>query len=176
VKGHASAEKHPDELTFPEILNETGDELATKARRSQNLTHTDDDHWPEQTVSIIGPRGRMCGHVARKLRYCCTAPYLLSYWKDRFHWSESQVALVYLRGTHKALAKMSPDAQRRAHKLRCGWLPVNRRVSREDPDRLNGCSAFSANNLVEETLDHIFYYPCPSRRTAVRDQLADRYE
>jgi hypothetical protein len=32
VKGHASARKCPDELTFPEILNETVDELATKAR------------------------------------------------------------------------------------------------------------------------------------------------
>jgi hypothetical protein len=86
VKGHASARKRPDELTFPEILNETADELATHARRSKNLTQTDDDdHWPEQTVSIIGPRGRMCGHLAKELRYCCTAPDLLSYWKDRFH-------------------------------------------------------------------------------------------
>jgi hypothetical protein len=64
----------------------------------------------------------MCGHVAKELRYCCTAPDLLSYWKDRFHWSESQVALVDLLGTQKALVKMSPDAQRRAQKLRCGWL------------------------------------------------------
>jgi hypothetical protein len=101
VKGHASAKKRPDELTFPEILNETADELATKARRSKNITHADDEHWPEQTVCIIGARGRMCGHVSKELRYCCTAPNLLSYWKDRFRWSESQVALVDLLGTQK---------------------------------------------------------------------------
>jgi hypothetical protein len=31
----------------------------------------------------------------------------LSYWRDRFYWSESQVASVDLLGTHKALAKLS---------------------------------------------------------------------
>jgi hypothetical protein len=39
VKGHASARKRLVELTFPEILNETADKLATKARRSKK-THT----------------------------------------------------------------------------------------------------------------------------------------
>jgi ribonuclease HI len=131
VKGHASSRKDRDELTFPELLNETADELATQARSYPSLTQKDDDHWPEQTVSIIGPRGRMCGRVASELRYCCTAPDLLSYWRTRFHWSTSQVALVDLLGTKKALAKLSSDAQRRIQKLRCGWLPVNRRVSRE---------------------------------------------
>jgi hypothetical protein len=57
VKGHASSRKGPDDFTFPEILNETADELATKARQFPNLTQIDDDHWPEQTVSIIGPCG-----------------------------------------------------------------------------------------------------------------------
>jgi hypothetical protein len=75
VKGHASARKHPDELTFPEILTETADELATKACRSKNLTHTDNDHWPEQMVSIIGPRGRAAmwrrnRDTAARLRIC----------------------------------------------------------------------------------------------------------
>jgi ribonuclease HI len=46
VKGHAGARKRPDKLTFPEMLNKTVDELATKARRSENLTYMDDDHWP----------------------------------------------------------------------------------------------------------------------------------
>jgi hypothetical protein len=87
---------------------------------SQNLTQTDDDHWPEQTVSIIGPRGRICDRVARELRYCCTASDLISYWREGFHWSESQVALVDLLGTQKAIAKMSSDAKQRVQKLRCG--------------------------------------------------------
>jgi hypothetical protein len=124
VRGHASRRKQPHEFSFAEVLNEAADELATIARHSQHLTRTDDDHWPEQTVSIIGLRGRMCGRVARELRYCCTASDLLSYWQDRFHWPESQVALVDLLGTQKALAKLSYDAQRRVQKLRCGWLTV----------------------------------------------------
>jgi hypothetical protein len=82
------------------------------------------------------------------------------------------VAMVDLRGTQKALAKLSSGAQGRVQKLRCGWLPVNRQVSREDPDRMNGCSACSPSNLVEETVDHIFQCPCPSRRAAMRDRLA----
>jgi hypothetical protein len=174
VWGHASRRKQPHDFSFAEVLNEAADELATIARHSQHLTRTDDDHWLEQTVNIIGPRGRMCGRVARELRYCCTASDLLSYWQDRFHWSESQVALVDLLGTQKALAKLSYDAQRRVQqKLPCGWLSVNRRVSREDPDRLNGCSACSTSNLVEETVDHIFQCPCISRRAAMLDRLAD---
>jgi ribonuclease HI len=64
VRGHASRRKERDEFTFPEVLNKTADDLATEARKSQNLTQTDDDHWPEQTVSIIGPRRRICGRVA----------------------------------------------------------------------------------------------------------------
>jgi hypothetical protein len=104
VKGHASRRIDPADFTFPELPNETADGLATLARQSQDLTQTDDDHWPEQTVSIIGPRGRMCGRLARELRYCCTASDLISYWRDRFHWSESQVALVDILGTQKALA------------------------------------------------------------------------
>jgi hypothetical protein len=110
VRGHAGSRKPADEFTFPETLNETADGLATLARHFQNLTQTDDDHWPEQTVSVIGPRGRMCGRLASELRYCYTAPDLLSYWRDRFNWTESQVALVDLLGTQKAIVKLSPAA------------------------------------------------------------------
>jgi ribonuclease HI len=176
VKGHASSRKRPDELTFPELLNETADELATAARQSQALMQLDDAHWPEQTVSVIGPRGRMCGRLASELRFCCTAPDLLSYWRARFQWSKAQVALVDLPGTKQALAKLSSDAKQRVQKLRCGWLPVNRRVSREDPDRLNGCSACLPRNMVEETVDHLFQCPCRSRRLAMQDRLAGMFK
>ena len=108
-KDHASSQKGHDDLTFPERHSETADDLATKPRQIPNLTQMDDDHWPEQRVSIIGPRRRMCGRVASELRYYCTAPYFLSYWSDRFHWSQSQVALVDLLGTKKVLAKLSSD-------------------------------------------------------------------
>jgi ribonuclease HI len=65
VRGHASRRKERHEFIFPEVLNETAGELATTARQTQNLKQTNDDHWPEQTVNIIGPRGRMCGRAAR---------------------------------------------------------------------------------------------------------------
>jgi hypothetical protein len=71
----------------------------------------------------------MCGRLASELRYCCAAGDLRSYWCSRFHWSSSQVALLNLIGTQKALSKLSPGAKRGIQKLRCGWLPVNRRVS-----------------------------------------------
>jgi hypothetical protein len=56
---------------------------------------------------------------------------------------------------------------RQIQKLRCGWLPVNSRESRSDPDRVSGCSACSTANLVPETVDHVFQCPAPARRTAL---------
>jgi hypothetical protein len=124
------------------------------------------------SAPTLGPRGRVCGRLASELRYCCTAGNLLSYWRRRFHWSPSQVALLDTIGTQKALSKLSPDAKRRIKKLRCVWLPVNRRVSREDPDRQNGCKSCSPGNLVEETVDHILQFPHQLRRDAVHDRFA----
>ena len=63
---------------------------------------------------------------------------------------------------------MTHEAQRRVQKLRCGWLPVNRRESRCDPDRLSGCSSCSPANLVEETVDHLFQCSSSHRRAALR--------
>jgi hypothetical protein len=43
------------DFTVPEVLNEAADDLTTLARQSPIRTPQDNDHWPEQTVSIIGP-------------------------------------------------------------------------------------------------------------------------
>jgi hypothetical protein len=169
---HASSRKKEQNFTAPEVLNEAADDLATLARQSPICTPQDNDHWPEQTAIIISPRGRMCGRLASELRYCCTAGDLRSYWCSRFHWSSSQVALIDPIGTQKALSKLSPDAKRRIQKLRCGWLPVNRRVAREDPDRDKCCKACSPGNLVEETVDHILQCQHQLRRDVVRDRFA----
>jgi hypothetical protein len=114
----------------------------------------------------------MCGRLASELRYCCTAGDLRSYGCSRFHWSSSQVALLDPIGKQKALSKLSPDAKRRIQKLRCGWLPVNRRVARNDPDRDKSCKACSPGNLVEETVDHILRCPHQLRRDAMHDRFA----
>jgi ribonuclease HI len=172
VRGHASSRKKEQDFTVPEVLNEAADDLATPARQSPIRTPQDNDHWSEQTVSIIGPHGRMCGCLASELRYCCTAGDLRSYWCSRFRWLSSQVALLDPIGKQKALSKLSPDAKRRIQKLRCGWLPVNRRVSREDPDRQNGYKSCSPGNLVEETVDHILQCLHQLRRDAMHDRSA----
>jgi hypothetical protein len=52
-------------------------------------------------------------------------------------------------------------------KHRYGSLTVNMRVSREDPDRLSGCSACSPGNLVDETVDHVFQCSCSARHSAI---------
>jgi hypothetical protein len=114
----------------------------------------------------------MCGRLASELRYCYTAGDLRSYWYSRFHWSSSQVVLIDPLGTQKALSKLSPDAKRRIQKLRCGWLPVNRRVAREDPDRDKSYKACSPGNLVEETVDHILQCQHQPRRDALHDRFA----
>ena len=98
----------------------------------------------------------MSGRVAHEIRYCCTAPDLISFWQSKYDWNQQQVDLVDLVGTAAASAHMPVAQACRLQKLRCGWLPVNRRESRIDPDRRNGCSACSTTNLVEETVDHIF--------------------
>jgi hypothetical protein len=79
IRGHASSRKKEQDFTVPEVLNKAADALATLARQSPICTPQDNDHWPEQTVSIIGPRSSMCGRLANELRYCCTAGDLCSY-------------------------------------------------------------------------------------------------
>ena len=122
---------------------------------------------------MIGPRGRMCGRLAHEIRYCCTSGDMLSYWRTRYEWSAREIEFVDTLATKAALKGMNFEAQRRVQKLRCGWLPVNRRVSRCDPDRLSGCSACSPGNLVEETVDHLFRCSSPQRRAALRARFDD---
>ena len=72
-------------------------------------------------------------------------------------------------GTGKIASQLSPASTRRIIKFRCGWLPVNDRESRHDPDHLPGCQACSPNGLVPETVDHIFQCRAPKRKQAVRE-------
>jgi hypothetical protein len=75
--GKGSCESQEAILTIyiPE-LHETADELNPSTSLKISADGRD---WPEQTVSIIGPRGRMCGRLASELRYRCTARDLFSY-------------------------------------------------------------------------------------------------
>jgi hypothetical protein len=64
------------------------------------------------------------------------------------------------------------DKARRIQKLLCGWLPVNDWESRSDPDRAPGCSACSLNNnLVTETVDHLYQCESTERRRAILDRF-----
>jgi ribonuclease HI/exonuclease III len=168
VKGHARRRKPVSEFTWAETLNDYADVLATSAREIRSVPTA--THWPEQIISIEGPRGRITGRLDREIRYCCTATDLLSYWQQRYHWSAKQVTSIDILGTRSASKKLRPDSARRIQKLRCGWLPVNTRESRSDPDRTSGCSACSTSNLVPETVDHVFQCPSPSRRSALHER------
>ena len=173
VRGHAIRRKKRQDFTWAEILNDHADKLATSART--NKSTLDFLHWPEQDISLVGPRGRICGRLDREIRYCCTATDLVSYWQQRFGWTAQQAQSIDILGTAAASKSVRPDSARRIQKLRCGWLPVNTRESRSDPDRHNGCSACSPSHLVPETVDHIFQCSATSRRRAILDRFSSLY-
>jgi ribonuclease HI len=174
VKGHARRRKKPFEFTWPETLNDHADSLATTAR--DDALTPDKSHWPEQAISIAGPRGRISGRLDHEIRYCCTANDLQSYWQQRYNWTAAQAAYVDIVGTKAAAKTLQPDTARRIQKLRCGWLPVNNREARSDPDRPSGCSACSPANLVPETVDHIFQCTETSRRRAILERFSTFFD
>ena len=165
VRGHADRTKKADDLTFAETLNCEADGLATLGRQCDPLP--DLEHWPEQEVSVVGPNGPLLGRLATELRYCCTIDDLRSYYQDRYDWSADQYEMVDETGIRQAMSKLKGGAKRRVQQLRCGWLPVNRRVARTDPDRHDGCPACTPTGELEETVDHIFQCPQRVRRTAM---------
>ena len=172
VKGHASRSKQPHELTWPESLNEAADNLATLARTTPPNSHLDEP-WPEQLISVSTSSTCLRGNLAGEIRFSCTSPDVLSYLQDRYNWSDSTVQSLDWDGTRAALSKLSPATARRIQKLRCGWLPVNSRESRIDPDRLPGCPACSPSGIVVEDIDHLF--PCSSqlRRGLINSRFSE---
>ena len=170
VKGHARRQKKPSEFTWAEKLIDHADVLATEARDVKFKPQL--PHWPEQQISINGPRGRINGRIDHEIRYCCTAADLLSYWQQRFSWSASQVNSIDLEGTRAASKKMRAEMARRIQKLRCGWLPFNYREARSNLDRVSGCSACSTENLVPKTVNHVFQCNAPLRRAALLERFS----
>jgi hypothetical protein len=149
VKGHARRRKKPSKFTWAENLNDQADALATEARDIRGLH--DKSHWLEQHIRIVGPRWRISGRLDHEIRYCCTAKDILSYWQQRFQWTNEQASSIDIAATTAVSRKIRPDMARRIQKLRCGWLLVNNRETRSDPDRVSGCSACSSSNLTPET-------------------------
>ena len=154
VRGHVSRWKQTHDFTWPEELNERADDVATDARQDCNIPNN--RHWLEQLVSMLGSSGCISGNLSNAIRFCCTTLDLQSFWKERYHWTTAQLSLVDNTGTKAAASKLCAATARQIHKLWCGWLPVNSRESRIDPDWLPGCSACSTTGLVSETVDHIF--------------------
>jgi hypothetical protein len=155
-------------------LNEAADDLATTARDNpKNAEHL---HWPEQQISLIGPRsGRVSGRLVHELRYCCTAADMMSYWQQRYEWTAQQVRTIDIIGTAAVAHSMSGTKARGIQKLRSGWLPVNNRESRSDPNRPPGCSACSASNLTPETVNHLFQCQSAKRRRAILNRFQSFY-
>ena len=171
VKGHADRRKKPEKFTWAEFLNVAADEMATNGRGSSSQPDT--SHWPEQVVSVVGPQGRLLGRLGSELRYDCTIYDLRTYYMDRYGWDLSEYELIDEDGLQKALSHLHGGARRRVQQLRCGWLPVNRRVAWMDPDRLCGCAACSPTHIHEETVDHIFQCPARERRAFMLQELEE---
>ena len=148
-------------LTWAETLNEASDALATGGR--DILATHPYIYWPEQQVALLGIDGEFDGRLDHDIRYHCTAPDVLSYWKNWYGWSDSVVHSIEVKGTARALKKLPAAVATKVSKLRCGWLPVNDRVARQDVDKIPGCSACSSVGLTPETVDHLFLCPSPSR-------------
>ena len=168
VRGHASRRKEPQDFTWAETLNEAADMQATHARDS----HSDSDngsHWPEQQISVSATSGRLRGHLAHELRYSCTCGDLQSYWNDRYGWTDTVLSFLDLTATKSALKKLRPASAQRIQKLRCGWLPVNSRLSRENPDYLSSCAACAP--ATDETVDHVFLCSSSERRRFLQARL-----
>jgi len=169
VKGHADRRKKPEKFTWAEVLNMCADDLATQGRQAS--AELDSSHWPEQVVSVVAQGERLVGRLAHELRYCCTVGDLHSYYQNRYEWSASTYKKIDNDGIAKALARKRGGIARRLQKLRCGWLPVNRRLARIDPDCLCGCSSCTPTGALEETVDHIFQCPERERRAFLMNRL-----
>ena len=148
--------------------------MASEARDTQKPKDSN-QHWPEQIISLIGPNGRITGHMGKAIRHCCLSRDITSYWKDRYNWTAAQSCLVDTASTKAVASKLSEASTRRVIKLRCGWLPVNSRESRSDPDQPPGCPACSPTGLIPETVDHLFTCRATSRRTAIGEAFTTRF-
>jgi ribonuclease HI len=174
VEGHAERRRSsPDEYTWQEDMNVAADEQATLAEKT--IKAVDDSHWPEQEISVIGKYGRFMGRLNHDLRRYCTADQLRSYYCERYNWRMPFYnEVVDESGIKKAIGKLSGGQLRRVQKLRCGWLPVNRRMARTDVDCLDHCVACkSPTEEHEETVDHLFQCRCAPRQAAINSALKD---
>jgi hypothetical protein len=168
VKGHADDRKEEADFTWAEYLNVGADIMATLGRYRH--CPADEGHWPEQVVSVVGKKGRILGRLANELRYESTIDDLVSKYCERYGWSDADYALIDHEGFQKAMSGLKGGPRRRLQLLRCGWLPTNRRVARQDKDRLSTCEACGSLE-IEETIDHVFQCPTRLRRTLILKEL-----
>jgi hypothetical protein len=114
----------------------------------------------------------MCGRLQEDICFCCSAPTLLSYWTERCSWKDNTHHLFDQSGADRAISRLDSANLTRVQKLRCGWLPVNRRLSREDPDRMAGCAACRPVDSVDKTVDHVLQCLSPVRRGLLTERLS----
>jgi len=168
VKGHADDRKESKDFTWPEFLNVEADELATLGRESDDLSES--SHWPEQVVSVVGKRGRVLGRLGNELRYESTIDDLVSKYCEKYGWTEEDYDLLDHEGFQKVMLQVKGGVRRRVQLLRAGWIPVNRRVARQEADRRVDCEACGAHE-IEETIDHLFQCTSRLRRELIVKEL-----
>ena len=108
----------------------------------------------------------MCGSLQEELCFSCTAPIFHSYWTARYNWADDTHQLLDQSSADCSISRLDSANLTRIQKLRCGWLPVNRGLSREDPDGTAGCAA------CRPVVDHVPQCPSPLRRGLLIERLS----
>ena len=112
IRGHALRRKKEwHKLTWPETLNELADAEATKARDIEptKLQH----YWPEQLVSVKGADGNVTGKLPKAIRELCTAPGIMSFWQNKYKWTNRTTTCIDLVGIKSVTIQHSAAAMRR---------------------------------------------------------------
>lgn len=154
-------------------LTSHGQRHSTKPQTHWQPRQGERPHLPTpQDISITGPCSLVSGNLVNEVRHCCTASDIQSYYQTRHKWSTFSVDSLDSIGLKVAISSLCPNLARSYQKLCCGWLPVNYRESRVDPDHPPSCSACSPTKFIPKTVDHVFQCTSFTRRQLVSSRLA----
>lgn len=160
VKGHQSDRKQFEQLTPEAQLNERSDSLATAFLEDRTNHHipAESPTWSAQEVYITSTEGPITGNLASSLRELRHLPALRDYYTEKYTWHSSTWATIDHGATSLAIRRLSPGDRRRIVQLRCGWLPVNKRLAKFMPDREPACPRCNDTATIE-SVEHLIICP-----------------
>lgn len=174
VKGHQSDRQHVSTLTPEALLNEQSDDLASaflSDRANYNIP-AEPPLWTEQLVHISSTDGPITGNLASSLRALRQLPVLRDYYTKKFHWQPTTWGIIDHASTSLAIRRLAPGDRRRIIQLRCGWLPINKRLAKFMPDREPACPRCN-DDSVTESVEHLLICPlsAPAITTFIKNTL-----